>query len=80
MPHGTIRATTLKTVIPHIMERFGCGENVALKMFYESHTGKCYADDNTGLYGQSAIHVFSLFCEEKAETIEETPHSLIPDP
>ena len=64
MPHGTIRATTLKTIIPLIMERFNCSENHALKMFYESHTGKCFADDSTGLYGQSAVYVFSLFCEE----------------
>ena len=46
------------------MERFKCGENDALKMFYESHIGKCYADDSTGLYGQSAAYVFSLFCDE----------------
>jgi len=64
MPHGTIRAATLKTIIPLIMEQFHCGESDALKMFYESHIGKCYADDSTGLYGQSAAHVFSLFYDE----------------
>jgi hypothetical protein len=67
MAHGTIRAATLKTIIPLIMERFSCGENEALKLFYESHTGKCYADNNTGLYGQSAIYVFSLLCNEITE-------------
>ena len=46
------------------MERFHCGENEALKLFYESHTGTCYSDDSTGLYGQSALYVFSLFCDE----------------
>ncbi|MDR1839321.1 MAG: hypothetical protein LBQ93_07065 [Treponema sp.] len=66
MRHGTIRAVTLKTIIPLIMENFKCEENDALKMFYESHIGECYADDSTGLYGQSAAYVFSLFCEEKA--------------
>jgi len=64
MPHGTIRATTLKTIIPLIMEHFNCEENEAFKLFYESHIGKCYADDSTGLYGQSAVYVFSLLCEE----------------
>jgi hypothetical protein len=68
MPHGTIRAVTLKTIIPLIMEHFKCEENDALKMFYESHIGSCYADDDTGLYGQSAAYVFSLFCEEKEIT------------
>ena len=66
MPHGTIRASTIKTLIPLIMERFCCEENDALKMFYESHTGECYSDDSTGLYGQSALYVFSLFCDEMA--------------
>jgi len=65
MSHGTIRASTIKTIIPLIMERFNCGENDALKIFYESYIGECYADDSTGLYGQSAVYVFSLLCEEK---------------
>lgn len=66
MPHGTIRAATLKTIIPLVMERFDCGENDALRIFYKSHTGKCYSDDSTGLYGQSALYVFSLLCDEIA--------------
>ena len=65
MPHGTIRASTLKTLIPLIMERFNCCENEAFKLFYESHIGECYSDDSTELYGQSAYYVFSLFCDEK---------------
>jgi len=64
MPHGTIRAATLKTIIPLLMERFNCDENDALQLFYESHIGKCYSDDTTGLYGQSAVYVVSLLCEE----------------
>jgi len=64
MAHGTIRAVTLKTIIHLIMEKYNCEENEALKKFYESHTGACYSDDNTGLYGQSALYVFSLFKEE----------------
>lgn len=67
MSHGTIRAATLKTIIPFVMERFNCTENDALKIFYESHTGKCYADDSLGFYGQSAIYIFSLLCEEIAD-------------
>jgi len=62
--HGTIRAVTLKTAIPLIMENLKCSENEALKKFYESHIGECYADDSTGLYGQSAIYIVSLFMEE----------------
>lgn len=64
MKHGTIRASTLKTTIPIIMERFNCNENEAIKKFYNSHIGACFADDSTGLYGQSAHYVASLFFEE----------------
>lgn len=67
MPHGTIRAATLKTILPLIMEFEGCDENEALKRFYESHTGACYADDETGLYGQSAHYVASLYRLEKED-------------
>jgi len=67
MPHGTIRAVTLKTVIPLIMERFNCGENEAMKMFYESRVGSCYSDDSTGLYGQSAYYLADLFFEERGD-------------
>ena len=64
MPHGTIRAATLKSIIPLIMERFACDENAAFKLFYESHIGKCYADDSTGLFGQSAVYIASLLYDE----------------
>ena len=64
MSHGTIRAATLPTILNLIMEEYEVGDDEALKMFYESHIGKCYADDESGLYGQSALYVFSLFQEE----------------
>ncbi|MDR1925514.1 MAG: hypothetical protein LBQ66_14170 [Planctomycetaceae bacterium] len=65
MTHGTIRAATLKDIIPMIMRQYNCDENHALKLFYESHIGACYSDDETGLYGQSALYIFSLFMEQK---------------
>jgi len=68
MPHGTIRAATLKTIVLMIMASENCSENDALKRFYESRTGACYADDATGLYGQSALYVFSLYQDEQTGT------------
>jgi hypothetical protein len=68
MSHGTIRAATLKTIIPMIMDKFNCGEDEAFKIFYESHTGACFANDSTGLYGQSALYITSLFFEEHSKT------------
>ncbi len=65
MPHGTIRAATLKTILELIIGEFNVDENTAIKMFYESHTGECFSNDNSGLYGQSAVYIYSLFLEEK---------------
>ena len=64
MAHGTIRAATLKTILGFIMNDFDIGENAAIKMFYESHIGACFANDDTGLYGQSALYVYSLFLDD----------------
>ena len=65
MSHGTIRAATLTTIIGLVMDYYDLEENEAIKKFYESHIGACYAEDDSGLYGQSALYVFSLFQEEQ---------------
>ena len=63
MPHGTIRAATLSAIVKLITEEYRVSDDEAIKMFYESHIGACYADDESGLYGQSALYVFSLYQE-----------------
>ena len=63
--HGTIRAATLKDIIKLICEAYNLDENEAIKRFYKSHIGECFANDDTGLYGQSALYVFSLYRTEK---------------
>jgi hypothetical protein len=73
MAHGTVRAATLPAIIALIMDRYAVDDDEALKKFYESHTGACYADDGSGLYGQSALFVFSLFCEEQTEQCPNSP-------
>jgi hypothetical protein len=65
LSHGTIRAATLPTIINLIAEQYGLSDDEAMKFFYESHIGACFADDESGLYGQSALYIFSLFQEEK---------------
>jgi hypothetical protein len=54
----------LPAIIKLITDRYGVSDDEAMKMFYESHIGSCYSDDESGLYGQSALYVFSLFQEE----------------
>ena len=41
----------------------------ALDKFYTSATGASLADDETGLYGQSVLFIFGLFCEETEEVL-----------
>ena len=49
------------------MRRYGMNENEALGAFYRSATGASFADDETGLYGQSPNHIFGLFVQERED-------------
>lgn len=69
MGHGTVRAVILPDIINMICEKFHWGAEDALDRFYTSATGENFSDDDTGLYGQSALYVFGLFCEEMGAPI-----------
>ena len=62
--HATVRAAMLPDIIQLLMGRYHWTEEEALDRFYQSATGANYADDDTGLYGQSALYVSGLFAEE----------------
>ena len=67
MNHSTTRAMILPEIIQKIMTHDHLSEDEALKAFYSSSTGSSFADDETGLYGQSPNYVFGLYLEEKDE-------------
>ena len=67
MNHSTTRATILPEIIRKIMAHAHLSEDEALRAFYSSATGASFADDETGLYGQSPNYVFGLYLEEKDE-------------
>jgi len=69
MSHGTIRAATMPAIIRLITEHYGVNDDMAFSMFYESHIGACFSDDESGLYGQSALYIFSLFREEQESNL-----------
>lgn len=46
---------------------YGIPEREALERFYTSGVGAAFGDDGCGLYGDSALHIFALFCEEQEE-------------
>ena len=75
MNHSATRAIILPEIIHKIMLHERLSENEALRAFYLSATGASFADDETGLYGQSPNYIFGLYLEEqrgKAQT-QQTP-------
>ncbi len=68
--HGTVRAMILPDIIHLLMKNYGWTEEEALNRFYLSATGANFSDDETGLFGQSPLHIFYLF-EEETEGAEE---------
>ncbi len=71
MNHATTRATIVPEIVRLISEKHNISETEALDKFYTSATGASFADDETGLYGQSALYIFGLFCEEVGEVLND---------
>lgn len=64
--HHLIRATIIPEVVRLIAERFGVSEDEALARFYQSATAQNLADEENGLYGQSALFIFGQYLQETA--------------
>jgi hypothetical protein len=64
MAHGLVKAVIIPEIIQLIMKEYAVGEEKALDMFYTSATAASLDDDETGLYGQSPLYIFSIFNEE----------------
>lgn len=62
--HATIRATLVPEIVRLISSKYGWSEEEAMDRFYDSATGASFSDDETGLYGQSALYIFGLFADE----------------
>jgi hypothetical protein len=69
MAHGLIKATIIPDIIKLIAKKYTVPEQKAMDMFYTSTTVASLDDDETGLYGQSPLYIFSLFVEEMTEKI-----------
>ena len=65
--HHQIRTLIIPEVAKLIAERFGISESEALDRFYKSATSQNLADEENGLYGQSALFVFGQYLEELGE-------------
>ena len=63
--HCQVRSINVSEIIKILCRYYDISEDEALKRFYESATGANYADDETGLYGQSALHIAGLCIVEQ---------------
>lgn len=70
--HNLVRATNIPQIVKILCRYYNIREDEALKRFYESATGANYADDETGLYGQSALHIAGLFIVEQDGDIDHS--------
>ena len=68
--HCQVRSINVPEIVKILCHYYNISEDEALKRFYESATGANYADDETGLYGQSALHIAGLFIVEQDGDID----------
>ena len=64
MSRALYNATIIPDVIRLIVQESGVTEEQALHSFYKSETAKALNDSETGLYGQSALFIFSQYLDE----------------
>ena len=70
--HCQVRSINVPEIVKILCHYYNISEDEALKRFYESATGANYADDETGLYGQSALHIAGLFIVEQDGDIDHS--------
>ena len=70
--HSLVRATVTPQIVEILSRYYHLGTDEAIRRFYESNTAANYADDETGLYGQSALFVAGLFIMEQDGAIDES--------
>ena len=61
MVHTLTKVLVVAGVIELIAKRYNVNLKEATKMYYTSNTSKMMSDDNTAMYGDSALNVFSVF-------------------
>ena len=68
--HALVRATVTPQIVTILSKYYEIGLDEALRRFYESKTAANYADDETGLYGQSALYIAGMFIMEQDGQID----------
>ena len=69
--HSLVRAVNMPKIIQIINKYYNISENEALQRFYQSKTAENYADEETGLYGQSSLFIAGMFITEQDGVVDE---------
>ena len=69
--HCLVRATVTPQIVTILSRYYGIDLDEAMRRFYDSKTAANYADDETGLYGQSALFIAGMFIMEQDGQIDE---------
>ena len=69
--HSLVRAIVTPQIVAILSRYYKTDLDEALRRFYESKTAANYADDETGLYGQSALFIAGMFIMEQDGQIDE---------
>ena len=69
--HCLVRATVTPQIVTTLSQYYNAGVDEMLRRFYKSRTAANYADDETGLYGQSALFIAGMFIMEQDGQIDE---------
>ena len=65
--YTSIRAIVIPEIIRLISEKYNVSLEEAMDMFYNSNTALDYENDETGYYGYSPLHIFTIFVKEQEE-------------
>ncbi len=65
--HSMYNATIIPEIVKLISDKYYLSEQDAMDVFYKSNMAKALNDPETGLYGHSALFIFSQFVMEKCE-------------
>ena len=64
MGHELSKILIFNEVVQLIAQKNHISLDEARDIFYNSKTVLCFDDDSLGLYGESPLHIYSLFQEE----------------
>ena len=68
--HNLIKATVIPDIDRIVSKYYDITEKEALKRYYQSKTAANYDDEETGLYGQSALFIAGLFIMEQDGSVD----------